>query len=114
MTERARIPEMPGRQKTHDYEYAFRGTWDKEPEGRCRVRILHEDVLPVLERQGGRDLFFALANLGSCLIQRGGAEDLAEARSHLERAAGMAQSMRLPFPEPLLQWLASSAGRTPP
>jgi hypothetical protein len=30
-------------QKTHDYEYAFRGTWDREPEGRCRVRILETD-----------------------------------------------------------------------
>jgi hypothetical protein len=26
--------------KTADYEYAFRGTWDREPKGRCRVRIL--------------------------------------------------------------------------
>jgi hypothetical protein len=32
--------------KTHDYEYAFRGTWDKEPEGRCRVRILQADGNP--------------------------------------------------------------------
>jgi hypothetical protein len=32
--------------KTHDYEYAFRGTWDKEPEGRCRVRILQRDGTP--------------------------------------------------------------------
>jgi hypothetical protein len=33
-------------EKTHDYEYAFRGTWDKEPAGRCRVRILQEDGKP--------------------------------------------------------------------
>ena len=34
--------------KTHDYQYAFRGTWDKEPEGRCRVRILQADGTPPL------------------------------------------------------------------
>jgi hypothetical protein len=33
-------------EKTHDYEYAFRGTWDKEPDGRCRVRILQQDGQP--------------------------------------------------------------------
>jgi hypothetical protein len=33
-------------EKTHDYEYAFRGTWDREPEGRCRVRILQRDGTP--------------------------------------------------------------------
>jgi hypothetical protein len=31
-----------GSAKTHDYEYAFRGTWDTTPKGRCRVRILQE------------------------------------------------------------------------
>src|SRR5689334_12025213 len=34
------------RVKTHDDEYAFRGTWDREPEGRCRVRILQESGKP--------------------------------------------------------------------
>jgi hypothetical protein len=33
-------------EKTHDFEYAFRGTWDKQPEGRCRVRILQQDGRP--------------------------------------------------------------------
>jgi hypothetical protein len=32
--------------KTHDFLYAFRGTWDHEPEGRCRVRILQADGTP--------------------------------------------------------------------
>jgi hypothetical protein len=32
--------------KTDDYLYAFRGTWDREPEGRCRVRILQGDGKP--------------------------------------------------------------------
>src|SRR5215211_1815337 len=41
---------IAGMQKTHDYQYAFRGTWDKEPEGKCRVRILmrEEDPQPVM------------------------------------------------------------------
>jgi hypothetical protein len=33
-------------EKTHDYEFGFRGTWDREPEGRCRVRILQADGAP--------------------------------------------------------------------
>ena len=47
MTERARIPEgRSAMRKTHDYEYPFRGTWDREPAGRCRVRILEADGTP--------------------------------------------------------------------
>lgn len=35
--------------KTYDYKYAYRGTWDSEPRGRCRVRILEEvGQVPVL------------------------------------------------------------------
>src|SRR5215204_4176559 len=34
------LPQADSLTKTADYRYAFRGTWDKEPEGRCRVRIL--------------------------------------------------------------------------
>jgi hypothetical protein len=78
------------------------------------VRIDREHVLPILERHGGRDLLVALANLGSRLIKRGGAEDLVEARSHVERAAAMARAMRVPFPDEAVQWLASSAGRAAP
>lgn len=32
--------------KTADYRYAFRGTWDREPEGVCRVRILEAENDP--------------------------------------------------------------------
>ena len=32
--------------KTHDYEYAFYGFYDKEAQGRCRVRILQEPNEP--------------------------------------------------------------------
>lgn len=32
--------------KTADYRYAFRGTWDKAPEGTCRVRILEDGRRP--------------------------------------------------------------------
>jgi hypothetical protein len=45
------------------------------------------------------------------LIERGRSEDLVEARVHIERSAKMAQSMRIPFPDWLVEWLASSAGR---
>lgn len=36
--------------KTVDYRYRFRGTWDRQPEGTCRVRILEgeEGTQPVL------------------------------------------------------------------
>ena len=36
--------------KTADYRYRFRGTWDREPEGTCRVRILEgeEHAPPVM------------------------------------------------------------------
>jgi tetratricopeptide (TPR) repeat protein/3',5'-cyclic AMP phosphodiesterase CpdA len=78
------------------------------------LRIDREDVLPILERQGGRDLLVALVNLGIHLIRRGAGDDLAAARSPLARAAAMAREMHIPFPEPLAQWLASSAGRDPP
>jgi hypothetical protein len=46
MTERARIPEGGAVRKIVDTTYAFRGTWDREPEGRCRVRILDRQALP--------------------------------------------------------------------
>jgi hypothetical protein len=45
MTERARIPDM-GSQKIVDTTYSFKGTWDKEPEGRCRLRILDRPAQP--------------------------------------------------------------------
>ena len=32
--------------KTHDYEHAFRGYWDRGNEARCRVRILQRDGSP--------------------------------------------------------------------
>lgn len=40
------MPDMTERRKTHDDEYAFRGIWNKEPEGRCRVRILEDHGRP--------------------------------------------------------------------
>jgi tetratricopeptide (TPR) repeat protein/predicted MPP superfamily phosphohydrolase len=73
------------------------------------LRICREDVLPVMEPRGGPDLVAALATTGVCLIARGRSQDLAEARSYIERAAGLAQSMRMAFPDDLLAWLASSA-----
>jgi len=76
------------------------------------LRIHRQDALPVYERLGGRDLVVGLANLGSLLIQRGLRADLMEARDHLERAAAMAASMRISFPDHLHQWLASDAGRS--
>ena len=75
------------------------------------LRIRREDELPVLERLGGRNLVVGLANLGVLLIQRGLPADLLEARGHLERAEAMAAAMRIPFPDDLHRWLASSAGR---
>jgi hypothetical protein len=33
------LPEALPRTKAADNRDAFRGTWDKEPEGQCRVRI---------------------------------------------------------------------------
>jgi hypothetical protein len=75
------------------------------------LRIRREDQLPVYERLGGSDLLVGLANLGVLLIERGGAADLREARSHVQRAEAMAAAMRIPFPDDLRQWLASSAGR---
>lgn len=38
--------EARGAAKTFDYRYAFRGTWDKEREGVCRVRILQPENDP--------------------------------------------------------------------
>ena len=46
MTERASIPEGGAVRKVVDTTYAFRGTWDREPEGRCRVRILGRPSQP--------------------------------------------------------------------
>jgi tetratricopeptide (TPR) repeat protein len=77
------------------------------------LRINRDEILPVCERRGGRDLVASLANVGTLLIHRGRPDDLLEARSHIERAERMAQSMHIPFPEHLSQWLASEIGRTP-
>jgi hypothetical protein len=76
------------------------------------LHIRRQDELPVLERLGGRELVMALTNLGILLIQRHIPGDLREARGHLERAAAMAAPMRIPFPDELHRWLASSAGRS--
>jgi hypothetical protein len=76
------------------------------------LRIRRQDELPVYERLGGRDLVVGLANLGVLLIRRGLPADLVEAREHVERAEAMAAAMRIPFPDDLHHWLASSAGRT--
>lgn len=67
--------------------------------------------LPVLERLGGRDLVGGLAIAASALVIRGEVADLAVARSYLERAVALADSMGVPFSEKLRQWLASDAGR---
>ena len=43
------MPRPDGPIKVLDYEYAFRGTWDWESEGRCRVRLLeHQGQPPVM------------------------------------------------------------------
>jgi tetratricopeptide (TPR) repeat protein len=75
------------------------------------LRIDREQVLPILERHGGPDLVVALANASTRLIQRGGPADLDEARSHIERAARMAQALRMGFPELLLAWLEENPGQ---
>jgi hypothetical protein len=38
--------EEQGRVKTHDFRYPFRGYYDREPGGACRVRILQEPGKP--------------------------------------------------------------------
>jgi hypothetical protein len=65
-----------------------------------------------IQRRRQSDLVVGLANLGTLLIQRGRPGDLQEARGHLERAATLAGSMRIPFPDRLHRWLASREGHS--